>query len=93
MSGPGDTLPEEEGHRLPIEAPGELVKILRKFAATTFAYGRFSGLGQPRPMIVGNILRIDDGRLAEHWEVVQDEATAAESKSGLPMIGVRFLMF
>ena len=29
-------------------------------------YGRFSGHGQPRPMIVANILRIEDGRLAEH---------------------------
>ncbi len=36
-------------------------------------YGRFSGHGQPRPMIVANILRIEDGRLAEHWDVVQDE--------------------
>jgi len=26
-------------------------------------YGRFSGHGQPRPMIVANILRIEDGRL------------------------------
>ena len=56
-------------------------------------YGRFSGHGQPRPMIVANILRIEDGRLAEHWDVVQDEATAAESKSGLPMIGDRFSVF
>ena len=55
-------------------------------------YGRFSGQGQPRPMVVANILRIQDGRLAEHWDVVQDEATAAESKSGLPMIGDRFLI-
>src|SRR6476620_9495220 len=30
-----------------------------------------------RPMIVANILRIEDGRLAEHWDVIQDEATAA----------------
>jgi len=30
--------------------------------------------------------------LAEHWDVIQDEATAAESKSGLPMIGDRFLI-
>jgi predicted SnoaL-like aldol condensation-catalyzing enzyme len=43
-------------------------------------------------MIVANILRIEDGQLAEHWDVVQDEATAAESKSGLPMIGDRFLI-
>ena len=43
-------------------------------------------------MIVVNILRIENGRLAEHWDVIQDEATAAESKSGLPMIGDRFLV-
>ena len=55
-------------------------------------HGRFSGEGQPRPMIVVNILRIENGRLAEHWDVIQDEATAAESKSGLPMIGDRFLV-
>jgi len=36
-------------------------------------YGRFSGHGQPRPMIVANILRIEDRRLAEHWDVIQDE--------------------
>ena len=55
-------------------------------------YGRFSGAGRPRPMIVANILRIDGGRLAEHWDVVQDEATVEESKSGLPMIGARFFV-
>lgn len=55
-------------------------------------HGRFSGHGQPRPMIVINILRIENGRLAEHWDVIQDEAIAAESKSGLPMIGDRFLV-
>jgi len=55
-------------------------------------HGRFSGQGQPRPMIVVNILRIESGRLAEHWDVIRDEATAAESKSGLPMIGDRFLV-
>jgi hypothetical protein len=29
-------------------------------------------------------------RIAEHLDVSQDEATAEESKSGLPMIGTRF---
>jgi hypothetical protein len=33
----------------------------------------------------------EDGKLAEHWEVLQDEATKAESLSGLPMFGDRFL--
>jgi predicted SnoaL-like aldol condensation-catalyzing enzyme len=55
-------------------------------------HGRFTGNRQPRPMIVANIIRVEDGRLAEHWDVIQDEATAEESKSGLPMIGDRFLV-
>jgi predicted SnoaL-like aldol condensation-catalyzing enzyme len=28
--------------------------------------------------------------IAEHWDVIQDEATQAESVSGLPMFGDRF---
>lgn len=52
-------------------------------------HGRFSGGGRPTRIAV-DILRIDGGRLAEHWDVIQDEATRAESKSGLPMFGDRF---
>jgi hypothetical protein len=37
-----------------------------------------------------DIVRIENGRLAEHWDVLQDKATKAESKSGLPMFGDRF---
>ena len=36
------------------------------------------------------VVRIADGVLAEHWDVLQDEAARAESKSGLPMFGDRF---
>jgi predicted SnoaL-like aldol condensation-catalyzing enzyme len=36
------------------------------------------------------VCRIADGVLAEHWDVLQDEATRAESKSGLPMFGGSF---
>jgi predicted SnoaL-like aldol condensation-catalyzing enzyme len=28
--------------------------------------------------------------LAEHWDVIQDEATRESSKSGLPMFGDKF---
>ncbi len=52
-------------------------------------HGRFSGGGRPTRIVV-DILRIENGRLAEHWDVMQDEATRAESKSGLPMFGNRF---
>ena len=52
-------------------------------------HGRFTGGGRPTRIVV-DILRIEGGRLAEHWDVVQDEATKAESKSGLPMFGEAF---
>jgi predicted SnoaL-like aldol condensation-catalyzing enzyme len=35
-------------------------------------------------------VRFEDRKLAEHWDVLQDEATQAESVSGLPMFGDRF---
>jgi predicted SnoaL-like aldol condensation-catalyzing enzyme len=52
-------------------------------------HGRFSGF-QPVNWIAADILRITDGVLVEHWDVIQDEATKAESKSGLPMFGSGF---
>ena len=53
-------------------------------------HGRFWNVGQPAHWIVADIVRIEDGLLAEHWDVIQDEATAEESKSGLPMFGNTF---
>jgi predicted SnoaL-like aldol condensation-catalyzing enzyme len=35
-------------------------------------------------------VRIAGGVLVEHWDVLQDEATRAESQSGLPMFGEKF---
>jgi predicted SnoaL-like aldol condensation-catalyzing enzyme len=54
------------------------------------AHGRFSGHGRLRSWIAADIVRFEDGKLAEHWDVLQDEATQAESRSGLPMFGDRF---
>jgi predicted SnoaL-like aldol condensation-catalyzing enzyme len=53
-------------------------------------HGRFSGNGRPVAWIAADIVRIENGRLAEHWDVLQDEATRVESKSGLPMFGDHF---
>jgi predicted SnoaL-like aldol condensation-catalyzing enzyme len=53
-------------------------------------HGRFSGNGRPRSWIAADILRIADGVLVEHWDVLQDEVTTAESRSGLPMFGATF---
>jgi predicted SnoaL-like aldol condensation-catalyzing enzyme len=54
------------------------------------AHGRFSGHGRPRSWIAADVVRFEDGKLAEHWDVLQDEATQGESVSGLPMFGDRF---
>ena len=53
-------------------------------------HGRFSGNGRPRSWIAADVVRIADDVLVEHWDVLQDEATRAESKSGLPMFGDSF---
>jgi predicted SnoaL-like aldol condensation-catalyzing enzyme len=53
-------------------------------------HGRFSGFGHPVNWIAADILRIKDGILVEHWDVIQDEATEQRSKSGLPMFGKNF---
>ena len=63
-----------------IVAEGDLVIV----------HGRFSGTGLPRNWIAADIVRIADGVLAEHRDVLQDEAARAESKSGLPMFGNSF---
>ncbi len=53
-------------------------------------HGRFSGFGQPTAWIVVDILRIVDGILIEHWDVIEDEVSRETSKSGLPMFGKKF---
>lgn len=55
-------------------------------------HGRFSGFGQPVNWIAADILRVQDGILVEHWDVIQDEATREESKSKAPMFGDDFLL-
>ncbi|MFD4609678.1 ester cyclase [Streptomyces sp. NPDC058440] len=52
--------------------------------------GRFSGHGQPAPWIAVDFLRLENGVLAEHWDVIEAEATREQSLSGLPMYGDEF---
>ncbi|MDH6128686.1 nuclear transport factor 2 family protein [Kitasatospora sp. GP82] len=72
-----DTLRYE--HRL-VLAEGDCVML----------HGRFTGTGSPAASVAADVVRIENGKLAEHWDVLQDEATRAESVSGLPMFGDRF---
>jgi len=63
-----------------IVAEGDLVIV----------HGRFSNFGMPVNWIAADVVRIKDGLLVEHWDVIQDEATRESSKSGLPMFGEKF---
>jgi len=53
-------------------------------------HGRFSGFGAPVNWIAADIVRLQDGILVEHWDVIQDEATEQQSKSKAPMFGGTF---
>jgi predicted SnoaL-like aldol condensation-catalyzing enzyme len=54
-------------------------------------HGRYSGRGPGLPnWIIVDVVRLENGVLAEHWDVIQDEVSKAESKSGLPMFGRDF---
>jgi predicted SnoaL-like aldol condensation-catalyzing enzyme len=55
--------------------------------------GRLSGMGLPVNWIVADILRIENGILVEHWDVIQDEATEQQSKSKAPMFGSSFPVY
>jgi predicted SnoaL-like aldol condensation-catalyzing enzyme len=63
-----------------IVAEGDLVIV----------HGRFSGFGAPVNWIAADIVRLQNGILVEHWDVIQDEATKEQSRSKAPMFGVAF---
>jgi predicted SnoaL-like aldol condensation-catalyzing enzyme len=48
------------------------------------------GHGRPAARVVADIVRMEDGMLAEHWDVIKDEATRERSQSGFPMFGDKF---
>ena len=50
----------------------------------------FSDFGSSANWIAADIVRVEAGKLAEHWDVIQDEATKEQSKSGAPMFGTTF---
>jgi predicted SnoaL-like aldol condensation-catalyzing enzyme len=63
-----------------IVAEGDLVIV----------HGRFSGFGQPVNWIAADIVRIQNGILVEHWDVIQDEVMEEQSISKRPMFGTTF---
>jgi predicted SnoaL-like aldol condensation-catalyzing enzyme len=57
-----------------VVADGDLVMV----------HGRYVGWG-PKPMVAVDIFRVANGKLAEHWDVLQDDVPADKTASGNSM--------
>jgi predicted SnoaL-like aldol condensation-catalyzing enzyme len=55
-------------------AEGDLVMV----------HGRYIGWG-PKPLIAVDIFRVKEGKVVEHWDVMQEEVPASATASGNPM--------
>src|SRR5437867_1679590 len=47
-------------------------------------HGRYFGWG-PKPMVAVDVFRVANGKIAEHWDVMQEEVPAAQSANGNSM--------
>jgi predicted SnoaL-like aldol condensation-catalyzing enzyme len=75
------TLPAEFRHEVDLVMAEGTMVIVR---------GRFTGHGLPAPWIVADFVRVENGVLMEHWDIVEDEVSGDASVSGLPMYGETF---
>ena len=57
-----------------VVAEGDLVMV----------HGRYVGWG-PRPLVAVDIFKVKDGKVVEHWDVMQEEVPASATASGNPM--------
>jgi predicted SnoaL-like aldol condensation-catalyzing enzyme len=57
-----------------VVAEGDLVMV----------HGRYVGWG-PKPLVAVDIFKVKDGRVVEHWDVMQEEVPADKTASGNPM--------
>ena len=60
-----------------IVADGDIVMI----------HGLYTGWG-PKPLVTVDIFRVKNGKLVEHWDVMQEETPASQTKSGRPMFPI-----
>ncbi len=61
-----------------IVADGDLVMI----------HGLYTGWG-PKPLVTVDIFRVKNGKLVEHWDVMQENVPASQTKSGRPMFPIK----
>jgi predicted SnoaL-like aldol condensation-catalyzing enzyme len=60
-----------------VVADGDIVMI----------HGLYIGWG-PKPLVTVDIFRVKNGKLVEHWDVMQEEVPASQTKSGRPMFPI-----
>ena len=86
-------------HNPQIQNGPEAVKALLKNLPRDFKYepglvmadgdyvsiqGRYAGWG-PKPIIAVDIFRVANGKIVEHWDVMQEEVPASQSANGNSM--------
>ena len=50
-------------------------------------HGLYTGWG-PKPLVTVDIFRVKNGKLVEHWDVMQENVPASQTKSGRPMFPI-----
>src|SRR5437762_4514662 len=78
-----------EEHTSELQSPMYLVcrLLLEKKKKYVIVHRHVSGHGRLNNWIAADLVRIVDGVLVEHWDVIEDETSRTESKSGLDMVG------
>jgi predicted SnoaL-like aldol condensation-catalyzing enzyme len=79
------------------DGPSAIAKLIPTLTALTYepgmavaegdlvmVHGRYTGWG-PKPMVAVDIFRLRDGKVVEHWDVLQEEVPATETASGNAM--------
>jgi predicted SnoaL-like aldol condensation-catalyzing enzyme len=79
------------------DGPAAIAKLIPTLTALTYepgisvaegdivmVHGRYTGWG-PKPMVAVDIFRVRDGKVVEHWDVMQQEVPAAQTASGNTM--------
>jgi predicted SnoaL-like aldol condensation-catalyzing enzyme len=79
------------------DGPTAIAKMIPTLTAITYepgtaiaegdivmVHGRYTGWG-PKPLVAVDIFRVDNGKVVEHWDVMQEEIAAADTASGNAM--------
>ena len=79
------------------DGPAAVAKMIPTLTALTYepgmavaegdlvmVHGRYTGWG-PKPMVAVDIFRVENGKVVEHWDVLQEEVPAGKTASGNAM--------